>query len=178
MAITKEPENEYNRRVADWLVAHGITFAVTFIGEEQGFNGVAAINSKGMHDLYSATFNRETPRKAVLTVPKFYQSTAHSASAGAGKKCTDKRCGVQYGETSIHRRGCPSTTAEIPSAYSILSCLTLNDPGTFADFCGDYGYDFDSRKAERAYFAVQDEWTRVRSFFTPDELDALQEIAR
>lgn len=63
-----------------------------------------------------------------------------------------------------------------PSAYDILACLTKYDPGTFQDFCSDCGYDTDSRKAERTYFAVQQEWESVRKCFTHDQIEQLAEI--
>lgn len=62
-----------------------------------------------------------------------------------------------------------------PTAYNILACLTKYDPGTFEDFCSDYGYDEDSRKAERIYKAVCKEWINVERVFG-DCLDDLREI--
>lgn len=64
----------------------------------------------------------------------------------------------------------------VPSVYDVLACLTKCDPGTFEDFCSDYGYDEDSRTAERIYFAVQKEYTQLARLFTPDEMDELAEI--
>lgn len=64
----------------------------------------------------------------------------------------------------------------VPSVYDVLACLTKYDPGTFEDFCSDYGYDEDSRTAERIYFAVQKEYAQLASLFTPDEMDELAEI--
>ena len=63
-----------------------------------------------------------------------------------------------------------------PRSYDLLTCLTKYDPGTFEDFCGDYGYDTDSRKAEKTYKAVKREWAKVSQFFTAEELDELREI--
>ena len=62
-----------------------------------------------------------------------------------------------------------------PTAYAILACLTKYDPGTFEDFCSDYGYDEDSRKAERIYKAVCNEWLHVERVFG-DCMDELREI--
>jgi hypothetical protein len=62
-----------------------------------------------------------------------------------------------------------------PTMYDVLSCLTKNDPGTFEDFCSDYGYDSDSRKAERTYHLVVEEWNNVDDLFS-DIIDELQEI--
>ena len=66
--------------------------------------------------------------------------------------------------------------AAVPSVYDVLVCLTKYDPGTFEDFCSEYGYSEDSRTAERVYFAVQKEYTQLARLFTPDEMDELAEI--
>ena len=63
------------------------------------------------------------------------------------------------------------------SAYDVLACLTKSDPGTFEEFCSDYGYDSDSRRAEQTYQAVREEWRKVQAFFSAQELAELQEIA-
>jgi len=63
-----------------------------------------------------------------------------------------------------------------PTAYDLLTCITKYDPGTFENFCGDYGYDSDSRKAEKIYQGVVKEWEKVSKFFTEEELTALGDI--
>ena len=64
-----------------------------------------------------------------------------------------------------------------PTAYDVLACITKNPPpDSFADFCAESGYDFDSRKAEAVYKAVVREWKKVKKFFTKAELAELQEI--
>jgi len=64
-----------------------------------------------------------------------------------------------------------------PTAYDVLSCLTKSDPGTFEDFCSEFGYDSDSRKVERIYKAVCKEWKQVSDMWTADEIEKMQEIA-
>lgn len=64
----------------------------------------------------------------------------------------------------------------IPTAYDLLTCITKYDPETFENFCSEYGYDEDSRKAEDIYRAVVKEWHKVEKFFTSEELAAIQEI--
>jgi hypothetical protein len=62
-----------------------------------------------------------------------------------------------------------------PSSYDILAAITKCDPGTFDDFCSNYGYDTDSRKAEKIYFDVQKEYSNVYLIFS-DCMDELGEI--
>ena len=62
-----------------------------------------------------------------------------------------------------------------PSMYDILACLTKYDPESFYDFCASYGYDTDSRSAERIYKAVCKEYNAVKRLFG-DILDELSEI--
>lgn len=62
-----------------------------------------------------------------------------------------------------------------PTMYDVLTCLTKYDPYSFEDFCGDYGYDEDSRKAEKIYRAVVKEYKAVQRLFG-DILEELQEI--
>lgn len=63
-----------------------------------------------------------------------------------------------------------------PDCYDVLACLTKYDPGTFENFCSEYGYDEDSRAAERVYIAVQNEYANLKRIFDPEQLEAMQEI--
>lgn len=63
-----------------------------------------------------------------------------------------------------------------PTLYSVLTCLQKYDVGSFEDFCGEFGYDEDSREAERIYKAVTKEFKNMQRLFTSEELELLQEI--
>ncbi len=69
-----------------------------------------------------------------------------------------------------------SQNGTMPTSYDILSCLTKYNPGTFENFCGDYGYDTDSRKAEKTYKAVVKEYEGLSKVFTTRQLEEMQEI--
>jgi len=62
-----------------------------------------------------------------------------------------------------------------PTAYSILACLDVFD-GDFSEFCSCFGYDEDSRTAEKTFHAVQEQSNNLRRIFTHKELGKLQEI--
>jgi len=62
-----------------------------------------------------------------------------------------------------------------PSAYDVLACITKYDPGTFEDFCREFGYDTDSRKVEKVYKSVCKEFAGVKGLFG-DVMEELAEI--
>ena len=84
------------------------------------------------------------------------------------------------------RRGLRSYTAKFgqsiasegqePTEYDILSCLTKYEPGTFENFCSEFGYDTDSRKALKTYHAVCREYTGVCRIWNEAERELLAEI--
>lgn len=65
-----------------------------------------------------------------------------------------------------------------PRAYDVLACISgdVNCPESFKEFCSDYGYEIDSRKAMRTFKAVRKLSKKLRAFFTPAEIEQLQEI--
>lgn len=69
-----------------------------------------------------------------------------------------------------------SERGEKPNAYDILSCLQKYDTGDFENFCGDFGYDTDSRKAEKTYKAVRKEYEGLAKMYNEEELSIMAEI--
>ena len=66
---------------------------------------------------------------------------------------------------------------ENPSAYEVLAALTKYMPDDFEDFCSNYGYDTDSRKAEKIYKDVVDEVKNLMILYNDKEMEMLQEIS-
>jgi hypothetical protein len=63
-----------------------------------------------------------------------------------------------------------------PSAYDVLACLTKYQPEDFKNFCDEFGYNEDSRTAEKIYNAVLNEWNNIKMLYTDEEILKLQEI--
>lgn len=63
-----------------------------------------------------------------------------------------------------------------PNGYDILAGL-YSPVGSFEDFCANFGYSEDSREAEKTFHEVCELNKKIESIFTPEELEALQEIA-
>jgi hypothetical protein len=62
--------------------------------------------------------------------------------------------------------------------YDVLACISgdVNCPETFEDFCSEYGYEEDSRKAEQMWRRCAAFGRRLRAFFSEEEIKELQEI--
>lgn len=61
-----------------------------------------------------------------------------------------------------------------PDEYDILSCASsdLYCPADFEDFCAEYGYDVDSRKAEKTFKACRAQSERLQRIFDTEEMQA------
>ena len=64
----------------------------------------------------------------------------------------------------------------VPNVYDVLACLQKYDVGTFEDFCYEFGYDEDSRTAERIYISVVKEYKELSRIFTEEQMEELCEI--
>lgn len=163
-------KTDYNLQAADFLSKTRATLTVEF-----DHNGKHFDDDKINRDIYNITLTRG---KRSYTF-KFGQSVNHS---GKFQKIINKgKFQERILETSDTWQGNQndywySHQPVKPSAYDVLSCLTKYDPGIFTDFCADFGYDEDSRKAYRAYGAVRDEYLNLAKLFNDAELEEMAEI--
>jgi len=77
-----------------------------------------------------------------------------------------------FGQSTLKSNGGGNT----PTAYDILASLTKYEVGDFDNFCSEYGYDIDSRKAYKTYKTVLKEWKNVDRLFSSEQIELLQEI--
>lgn len=63
-----------------------------------------------------------------------------------------------------------------PTPYDVLASLQKYDIGTFEDFCSEFGYDTDSRKAEKIYKGVVDEYNNLKMLYSDKEIEEMREI--
>ena len=72
--------------------------------------------------------------------------------------------------STTYRQGTGHTTA--PTVSQVVSCLLSDarsaDEHTFESFCSEFGYDDDSRTAERAYVACRDCSSALRRILGDD----------
>lgn len=175
-------ETNYEKQAADFLEKTGCKMEITFKENRRYFP-----NDKEARDVYEI----EIARGSRVWVFEFGNSIANSEFVAVyGKRrykipsemrtkslAEIKRyviMNLQYDFGSV--RADRIIMPKPPTAYSVLSCLTKYDPGSFEDFCDDFGYDTDSKTADRVYAAVKEEWLNVCRIWNDQEIEELSEI--
>jgi hypothetical protein len=146
----------YEQQAADFMTKTGATMKAELLGNMPHFD-----DAEEARDVYQITLTRGKQAYSF----RFGQSIADS-----GTSVNRNRNGK-----TIHDRKLITRKRIIPTEYDILAAVQKYDVGTFADFCSDFGYDEDSRKAEKIYFAVQKEWAGIERVFG-DVIEELREI--
>lgn len=168
--------SSYEQQALDFLASFGGEFKATFVKHDKHFQ-----DDQETRDIYECVFTR--PNKKPLSI-RFGQSIAKSGAfivedknPRLTKTFPDKSTAFAYAQKiGVSTFKVKKNKQSLPTAYDVLACLTKNDPRSFNDFCDEYGYDNDSRKAEKIYNSVREEWYKVNGFFTNTELEQLQEI--
>jgi hypothetical protein len=68
-----------------------------------------------------------------------------------------------------------------PTADQVLECLvsdasSIDNARGFDDWCSEYGYDTDSRKAEKTYAACKRATDKLRAFLGGDAYETLMDL--
>lgn len=167
--------NEYQKQALDFLAKTNTTFECKFLR-----NGSMTWDKDGeKRDIYQITIKRgnrsyttefgQSLSKSLKYVDPYVKGREYTAT-GASLKGGYKVTNLRYLNECKQVKGTP------PTEYDFLASVTEYNPGTFEDFCGEFGYDEDSRTAERTYKAVLDEWLRISSMYSDSELQELAEI--
>lgn len=173
----------YEQTATDFLTRNGIEFSTEFIKHDFHFDG-----DKDKRDIYKVTFSRNG-KKFILDFGQSINNSGFYAMYSRSKIELD-RAWIKLNKWDLMTRIKWSTKASdfggvkadsihypiTPTAYDVIACLTKYDPIDFENFCSEYGYDTDSRKAKKTYKAVDKEYTNVIKFFTPQEIEEMQEI--
>ncbi len=79
------------------------------------------------------------------------------------------------------RQGKPIPFGRTPhkvTVADILGCAQLDNPGLFEDWASEFGYDTDSRKAEKIHQLYVTQYQQFRSMFSEADLTKIQELTR
>ena len=126
----------------------------------------------GNYNKIALDFAKKTGTKLEILNSEYKKHFADDKQERYVFKCKLTRKGKSYtfyfGQSL--QAGC-----EDPTMYDVLTCLQKYDVGDFEDFCSEFGYDTDSRKAEKTYKAVCKEFKAVDRLFN-DVMEELSEI--
>lgn len=157
--------SEYIKQADAWAAKYGVRMTATFTGHRRHFPG-----DDDTRDVYSITlqripvgqenYNEPTVVYASMTFD-FGQSifdSGYDDRLSQGKAWQQllreaDRAGAKRRDAYKKLR---KRTA--PILYSVVACIQKHYPGSFENFCGDFGYDPDSRKALDIYIALQKEY--------------------
>jgi hypothetical protein len=80
---------------------------------------------------------------------------------------------IEYSQGSAFQGATPNDT----DVFNSLLLDTSEIDGTdFEEWCGNYGYDTDSRRAERMFNACKKTYENMRRLFSDGDLDELREL--
>jgi len=174
---------DYEKQAEDFLSRHSLTFAAVLVGSDCPKFCEDAAKGKDMDKTsvyprkshihgkhYRCTILRRKA-SASAVVFDFWNSYADEEFNALGDKH------YRNGETPFKFGLKGKAAMKTPTAYDLLACVEKSDPGTFDDFCGNFVYDSDSRKAFDVYLAVQEEYRKITRFLTPEEIEEMQEIS-
>lgn len=95
-------------------------------------------------------------------------------STGTGLSRLQLACERVHGGISTPRGNMKPTEPPLADVLSSLLSDASNADTTFEDWCGDFGYDTDSRKALATYLACQDIRAHVLALLGRELFDELQ----
>jgi hypothetical protein len=95
---------------------------------------------------------------------------------------TNRKTGESKPRTYTNRYTLPFTTGSgwtrEPSTADVLDCLasdsaSIENARSFEDWCSEFGYDEDSRKAEKMFKACERQAHKLKAFLGPNLYEAL-----
>lgn len=168
--------NEYVKQAKDFLASCDATMEIIYAGIEK-----PNWDDKP-HRTYDCTI--KTPRGEMMV--HFYDSIANTEVYMPFDKYYEKKyrrsySALSYNEKVRFQKELKSKRAEaIPTEYDILVCLQKYDVGNMDDFFSEFGYEIkctkDMTNFINTYNAVVKEYNDICRCFTPEQIEAMQEI--
>lgn len=170
--------SDYDKQALKFLETTKTTFKAVFLKNDFYFEG-----DKEKRDIYTISLKRGE-REYIFKFGNsinasgeyiFFGKAGHEAihlkTNVAGKKILRYEGVALNGGNSQKNKD-----FEEPTPYMVLASMQKYDPSSFKDFCSEFGYNEDSRSAERTYKAVQEEFNNLKMLFSDDEIEKMQEI--
>jgi len=175
--------NNYKKQAQDFLNQTQTTFKAEFIKNDFHFDG-----DKEKRDIYKITLQRGA-RKMVFNFGQSLNNSGFYFTQGVKKVEIDRefleldleesqlKYRIERIISGLHFQACDKIHyPKAPTPYDILAGLQNYEVGSFENFCDDFDYNIDSKKAEKTYNAVLKEWQGVQKLWSDEEIALLQEI--
>lgn len=177
--------NEYEKQANDFLEKVGATIEVKFVKHAKHFD-----DDKQARDIYEIKISKKTRSFTFMFGNSLNSSfeyivAPHLVNKVWNEQMTGGKRGLSADEYKKLKKGnfnlsirdiYPNPNFKVPTAYDVLTCLQKYDVGTLENFCSEFGYNEDSKKAEKTYNAVAEEFKNVCMLFSDSEIEELQEI--
>jgi hypothetical protein len=165
--------NNYEQQANEFLQKTGTTFSCEFLRNGKHFD-----DDTDTRDIYKVTLKRPGFGSYSFDFGQSIAQSTRYVDTKTKREFTPSGKGInniyRITEQGI-RDFCKKIAGTPPTAYSVLACVQKYHHPTFGDFCAEFGYDTDSRKAEKTYQAVKDEYINILTLFH-DVMDELREI--
>lgn len=142
-------------QVTEILAHAGVTYAAEYRGEKRN-----ALGGNTPMDQWTCVFTRIEGRAQIVEFDYFTGLGHRKAPAGVTRAFDKVRL----------------AKPRAPHPAGVLHSLILDSSAadqSFESWCGDFGYDTDSRKAFATYEACQQNADKLRGFFTRETLESL-----
>jgi hypothetical protein len=169
--------DKYEKQANDFLKLTETEIIIEFVKNDYHFE-----DDKDKRDIYKVSIKRGERKFSFYFGQSVFKSQYYQDSIP--NRTYTLNGGCRTGNYSInniqkYQSGGQKLTliqGEKPTVYDILACLQKYDVGTLENFCGDFGYDIDSKKAEKIYKAVVKEFDNICKIWTDYEIEILKEI--
>ena len=166
---------DYEKQAQDFLDKTNTTIEKEFLKNDKHFE-----DDTSVRDIYNITIKRGN-RSFDLTFGQSIMDSQYYQHKNIKERTytlsgAHRTGGYKIDRLSNYKEYLKLIAGKIPTNYDILASITSYDPGTFENFCSDFGYDIDSKKAERIYNSVLEEWKNVQIIWTDEEIELLKEI--
>ncbi|QCQ61615.1 hypothetical protein barba126A_phanotate59 [Rheinheimera phage vB_RspM_barba_12-6A] len=168
--------NDTDRAVADYLKANHIHFNSRYNGTKKAFDDKNIMDSWavkiGLHEFeyYTGVGHR------ISCLKNMYKLTTKQLD---GVKDLKELLGKDRLDNTVFKLSDGVSYAVSPTQASVLYCLLLDASGAeenFYDWCANFGYETDSRKAIDIHNACCDILLKMRKIFTSAQRAELSEL--
>ena len=175
MEQLRERYNKYLNQAVDFLRKTNSTIKIEYSKTDLYFS-----DDKCPRDIYNITISRGTRK---------YTFTFGNSIVKSKRYIYIENKNEEFGLNGYNIKGrsscnnitwltanCKLVNGTPPNEYDILSCLEKYEYNSFEDFCNELGYDTDSKKAEKIYNAVKEQYLNIISLYNDKEMELLREI--